>query len=99
MPEEELALTVVGGPTPQQVEQEAAVLAEAEAPVLAFCRSGTRSIVTWSLIQAQSGERSRGDGKDVAIVVVDGQDSLAQKVASRLIVHVHVHAHALARAR
>jgi len=29
--------------------------------VLAFCRSGTRSIVTWSLAQATSGAKSRGD--------------------------------------
>jgi len=37
------------------------VLAEASGPVLAFCRSGTRSIVTWSIGQAQAGAISRSD--------------------------------------
>jgi uncharacterized protein (TIGR01244 family) len=52
-------IPVRGGPTPEQVETTAKVLAQAQAPVLAFCRSGTRSIVTWSLCQAQAGGRSR----------------------------------------
>ncbi|HEX7947988.1 MAG TPA: TIGR01244 family sulfur transferase [Phenylobacterium sp.] len=51
-------IPVRGGPTPDQVEQTKAILAEAETPVLAFCRSGTRSIVTWSLSQAEIGERT-----------------------------------------
>ncbi len=50
---------VAGGPTPEAVHKEMALLSEAEGPVLAFCRSGTRSIVTWSIGQALSGERSR----------------------------------------
>ena len=54
-------IPVTGGPTPAQVEQTPALLAEAEAPVLAFCRSGTRSIVTWSLAQATSGAQSPSD--------------------------------------
>ena len=29
--------------------------------MLAFCRSGTRSIVTWSIGQAMAGDRSRDD--------------------------------------
>ncbi len=52
-------IPVRGGPTPEQVEQENAVIAEAPGPILAFCRSGTRSIVTWSLGQAQTGGLSR----------------------------------------
>jgi uncharacterized protein (TIGR01244 family) len=52
---------VRGGPTPEQVEATKAVLQEAEEPVLAFCRSGTRSIVTWSLSQATSGAISRSE--------------------------------------
>lgn len=52
-------IPVRGGPTPEQVETTGRVMAEAAKPVLAFCRSGTRSIVTWSLAQAQSGARSR----------------------------------------
>jgi uncharacterized protein (TIGR01244 family) len=45
---------VRGGPTPEQVETTQKILEEAATPVLAFCRSGTRSIVTWALAQAQS---------------------------------------------
>ena len=30
-------------------------------PVLAYCRSGTRSITTWSIGQAMSGARTRGE--------------------------------------
>jgi uncharacterized protein (TIGR01244 family) len=52
-------IPVVGGPTPQQVDTTTQVLADADKPVLAFCRSGTRSIVTWSLSQAATGARSR----------------------------------------
>lgn len=50
-------IPVRGGPTPDQVAETQALLAEAEAPVLAFCRSGTRSIVTWSLSQAATRPR------------------------------------------
>ncbi len=45
----------LGGPTPQQVAAVHAAIAEAKGPVLAFCRSGTRSIITWSLGQAGAG--------------------------------------------
>ena len=54
-------IPVRGAPTPDQVEQTRIVLQDAEEPVLAFCRSGTRSIVTWSLSQATSGAMDRGD--------------------------------------
>lgn len=54
-------IPVVGGPTPQQVETTGRILADAAKPVLAFCRSGTRSIVTWSLTQAMSGARTRDE--------------------------------------
>lgn len=46
---------VVGGPTPEQVAQVAAAVAASPGPVLAFCRSGTRSIVTWARGQVQAG--------------------------------------------
>ena len=49
---------VRGGPTPDQVAVQAEAVAKAGGPVLAFCRSGTRSIVTWSVGQAQSGARA-----------------------------------------
>jgi uncharacterized protein (TIGR01244 family) len=54
-------IPVRGGPTGEQVETTRKVLAEAAHPVLAFCRSGTRSIVTWSLSEAMSGARSRDE--------------------------------------
>ena len=46
---------VRGGPTPDQVEAVRAAIEAAGGPVLAFCRSGTRSIVTWSIGQALAG--------------------------------------------
>lgn len=54
-------IPVRGGPTPEQVDEMRAVIARSSGPVLAFCRSGTRSIVTWSIGQALSGERSPAD--------------------------------------
>ncbi len=54
-------IPVRGGPTPEQVEAVAVAVQEADGPVLAFCRSGTRSIITWSLGKAISGARSRDD--------------------------------------
>ncbi|WP_066812444.1 TIGR01244 family sulfur transferase [Sphingomonas asaccharolytica] len=38
-----------------QIEAMAEVLAGADAPVLAFCRSGTRSCNLWALAQARNG--------------------------------------------
>jgi uncharacterized protein (TIGR01244 family) len=54
-------IPVRGGPTPEQVEIERQILAEATGPTLAYCRSGTRSIVTWAIGQAMAGTRSRQD--------------------------------------
>jgi uncharacterized protein (TIGR01244 family) len=54
-------IPVRGGPTGEQVEAMRKVLDAADGPVLAFCRSGTRSIITWSLSQAMSGARSRDE--------------------------------------
>ena len=51
-------IPVRGGPTPEQVEIERQILAETTGPVLAYCRSGTRSIVTWSIGEALAGSRS-----------------------------------------
>jgi uncharacterized protein (TIGR01244 family) len=52
---------VVGRPTREQVEIERAALAAAGGPTLAFCRSGTRSILTWALCRLSSGEANRAD--------------------------------------
>ncbi len=44
-----------GAPAPAHVEAVRRAVAEAEEPVLAFCRSGTRSITAWALAQAADG--------------------------------------------
>jgi len=49
---------VTGMPTQAQIDRVQALTEQAAGPVLAFCRSGTRSIVTWSIGQAQSGLRT-----------------------------------------
>jgi len=54
-------IPVRGGPTAEQVEAVQGAIAKADGPVLAFCRSGTRSIITWSLGQAASGARDRAE--------------------------------------
>ena len=54
-------IPVRGGPGPAEVEAVKHVVDGAEGPVLAFCRSGTRSIVTWSIGQATSGAMNRGE--------------------------------------
>ena len=52
-------IPVRGMPTPQQVEETRAAIQNSEGPVLAFCRSGTRCINTWSI-----GERLAGGDRD-----------------------------------
>jgi uncharacterized protein (TIGR01244 family) len=44
-----------GGFSETQVQAMADALAHASGPVLAYCRSGTRSTLLWSLAQAQGG--------------------------------------------
>lgn len=53
-------IPVVGGPGPAQVAAVRQAVESAGGPVFAFCRSGTRSIVTWALGEAQAG-RSRSE--------------------------------------
>lgn len=43
------------GIAPEQVGQMAAALEAADGPVLAFCRSGTRSTMLWALAEAKRG--------------------------------------------
>lgn len=52
-----------GGFTMDQVEAMAGALASATGPVLAFCRSGTRSTNLWALAEA-----SRGTDPDTLVV-------------------------------
>ena len=47
--------TVMGGMTQRQVDEMAAALASTTKPVLAFCRSGTRSCNLWALAEASRG--------------------------------------------
>lgn len=54
-----VAAPVSGGPSQAAVEAMSEALAQG--PVLAFCRSGTRSMLVWSLSQLTSGARSRDD--------------------------------------
>ena len=54
-----VAIPIRGGPTPDQVAETKQVFQTADAPVLAYCRSGTRSIVTWAISQAAAGDRGR----------------------------------------
>ena len=48
-------LPFVGRPTPEQARAQAQAVASAPGPVLAFCRSGTRSITAWALGEAEAG--------------------------------------------
>ena len=50
-----------GGFSVNQVNAMRDALDQAKGPVLAFCRSGTRSINTWAIGQALSGARPRGE--------------------------------------
>jgi uncharacterized protein (TIGR01244 family) len=52
---------VRGMPTQDQVDAEQGYIEAATGPVLAYCRSGTRSIVTWAVGQCQTGLRQPQD--------------------------------------
>ena len=56
------AIPVAGGFSPEQVQVMAGALENADGPVFAFCRSGTRSTLLWSLAQASKG----GDPEEIA---------------------------------
>lgn len=61
-----------GNITDADVDAFAPMIREAEKPVLAFCRSGTRCTVLWALSSARSGqardivEKARNAGYDIA---------------------------------
>lgn len=54
-----VAIPVRGGPDAAQVLAQRKAVEAANGPVLAYCRSGTRSIVTWAIGQAQAGTVDR----------------------------------------
>jgi uncharacterized protein (TIGR01244 family) len=51
------AVPFSGPPPPAAVAETASALETAPAPVLAYCRSGRRSIMAWAMAQALSGAR------------------------------------------
>ncbi|HYG27717.1 MAG TPA: TIGR01244 family sulfur transferase [Caulobacteraceae bacterium] len=55
-------IPVRGMPTPEQVEETRRAIESSDGPVLAFCRTGTRCINTWSI-----GERQAGRDRDELI--------------------------------
>ena len=56
----------VGRPTAEQAEAVAREADAAGGPVLAFCRSGTRSITAWSVGEALAGRRTPRDLVELA---------------------------------
>ena len=58
-----------GALTDAEVARQAAILAEAEGPVLAYCRSGTRSSIVWAL-----GEPAMSPDEIVAAAARGGYD-------------------------
>ena len=55
-----------GGFSEGQVREMAEALAESQGPVLAYCRSGTRSTLLWSLAQALGGRDTEAIAADAA---------------------------------
>jgi uncharacterized protein (TIGR01244 family) len=70
---EYLAIPISGRPTAEQAAAQAAAVAGAGGPVLAFCRSGTRSITTWALGEAAGGR----DRRELAGLAADAGYDLA----------------------
>ena len=54
-----LHIPISGGAGPGQAQAMYQAVIGAEGPVLAFCRSGTRSITVWARAQAEAGARPR----------------------------------------
>lgn len=67
-----LALPFAGGPSPEIARQQGELIEAADQPVLAYCRSGTRSITAWALSQSGQGkgtqiiEAARNAGYDLS---------------------------------
>lgn len=67
-----VALPFSGAPTPEIIERTSAILSEAPTPVLAYCRTGTRSITAWALTHGGQGqseeivEAAAGAGYDLS---------------------------------
>ena len=61
-----VAIPFSGAPTPDILERVNAALAEAPAPVLAYCRTGTRSITAWAMTHA-----GQGAGDDIVAAAAE----------------------------
>lgn len=66
------ALPFVMPPPPAIVAQTAEVLSQTSGPVLAYCRTGTRSVTAWAMAQALEGER--GPDELIALAGKAGYD-------------------------
>lgn len=66
------ALPFAGPPPPAAVAAMAELLEQAPGPVLAYCRSGMRSILAWGMAQALSG--ARGANEIIALAANAGYD-------------------------
>lgn len=51
------SIPFTGAPPPQAVAETATLLEDDPGPVLAYCRSGKRSILAWALAEALHGEK------------------------------------------
>ena len=58
-------IPIAGPPSGPQVRDIRAAIDAADGPVLAFCRSGTRSIIAWALAEAAAG-RPAGEVESLA---------------------------------
>ncbi len=75
-----------GPPPPQAVEAVTTALNGQAGPVLAYCRSGTRSVTAWALAQASGGKRQPDE--IISLAAAAGYDlsplkMLLQDAASR----------------
>ncbi len=61
-------IPVVGGPGPAQVAAMSDAITRSGSKTLAFCRSGTRSIITWSLGR-------RAEGEDVGELIAQAAEA------------------------
>ncbi|MCR9270482.1 MAG: protein tyrosine phosphatase family protein [Henriciella sp.] len=68
-----VAIPFSGAPTPDILERFGAALAEAPSPVLAYCRTGTRSITAWALTHA-----GQGAGDDIVDAAAGAGYDLSQ---------------------
>ena len=74
-------LPFAGPPTPELITAMAAALAGADRPVLAYCRSGTRSISLWALAAVRSGALGPDDALAAARTAGYDLTGLAPRLA------------------